>query len=265
MAFRRLPPGQHGLGREVVESNQRDRLQRAMIAAVAEHGYAKTTIRDLARLAGVSPNAFYELYESKEECFLAAHDMVAEIAIERVSAAALADGGWRERLHAAFTAFIETVIAEPQAAFLAVVETHAVGPRALEHQQRALDTHERMIRKSLEHAPHGAQMSDTTIKAIVSGTRSIVYHHLDAGHPEHLRTLDRADLRLGARLPHARGEHPARRSADPRGAGRLPRPITGTPPEGLWASRADHARRRCHQLGEWIRRVDDAGDHLARG
>jgi AcrR family transcriptional regulator len=217
----------------VVQDNQRDRLQRAMISAVAERGYARTGIRDLARLAGVSPNVVYELYENKEECFLAAHDMVAQIAIDRVSEAAHAEGDWRERLRTAFQAFIETVIAEPQAAYLAVVETHAVGARALEHQQRALDVHERMIRQSLAEAPHGAQVSDTTIKAIVSGTRSIVYHHLDAGHPEQLRALIEPifdwvlayHTPAGAILPDA----PPTRA----GAGRLPRPTAAAFPVGL--------------------------------
>ena len=34
----RLPPGRHGLSREFVTENQRNRLTAGMIAAVAEHG-----------------------------------------------------------------------------------------------------------------------------------------------------------------------------------------------------------------------------------
>ncbi len=219
-----MPPGQHGLGREAVQRSQRERLQRAMVAAVAEQGYARTKIRDLARLAGVSPNAFYELYESKEECFLAAHDAVARLAIERVSAAATQAEGWRERLRLAFSAFIDTVIEQPDAAYLAVVETHAVGSMALKHQQKALDAHERMMRQCLELAPHGKAISDTTVKAIVCGTRSIVYHHVGSGHPQQLRGLVEPILdwvesyhsEAGARVPDAIGSR--------RAAVRLPRP-----------------------------------------
>jgi AcrR family transcriptional regulator len=189
-AARRLPAGHHGLRREQIERSQEARLRAAMVRSVAEHGYPKTTIRGLAALAGVSPNAFYELYGSKEDCFLATHDAIAHVAIEHVANAHEAAGeDWRERLHAAFAAFIETVLAEPQSAYLAVVETHSVGAKALEHQQRALEQHERMMRHSFNLAPHGQHVSDTTIKAIVSGTRSIVYHHLSAGHPQRLRTL----------------------------------------------------------------------------
>jgi AcrR family transcriptional regulator len=189
-AVRRLPAGHHGLEREEIQRSQRARLQAAMVSSVAEHGYPKTTIRGLAALAGVSPNAFYELYESKEACFLATHDAIAQVALEQVAKAHEAAGGdLRERLRAAFGAFIEIVLSEPQASYLAIVETHSVGAKALEHQQQALEQHERMMRHSFNLAPHGEHVSDTTIKAIVCGTRNIVYHHLSAGHPQRLRRL----------------------------------------------------------------------------
>ena len=41
-----------------------------MVEAVARHGYAGTTLRELVRLAGVSKTTFYEHFDSKQECFL---------------------------------------------------------------------------------------------------------------------------------------------------------------------------------------------------
>jgi AcrR family transcriptional regulator len=187
---RRLPAGRHGLAREEIERSQRARLQAAMVRSVAEHGYAKTTIRELAALAGVSPNAFYDVFAGKEDCFLATHDAIAQVAIDRAAKAHEEAGGdWHERLRAGFTAFIDTVLEQPSSAYLAVVETHSVGAKALEHQQQALDAHERMIRETFDLAAHGENVSDTTVRAIVSGTRSVIYHHLSAGQPQRLRTL----------------------------------------------------------------------------
>lgn len=185
----RLPSGQHGLDREQVSDSQRRRLRLAMIECVADRGYAGTKIRDLARVAGVSPNAFYRIYGSKEECFLDTHDTVAEIEIERVSAAAEGRGPWEQRLHEAIDAFTSTVADAPRAAYLAVVEIHAVGAAALEHQQHALDAHERLMRTVLDEAPHGSSITDTTIKAIVAGTRGMIYHQLEEGNPQALRGL----------------------------------------------------------------------------
>jgi AcrR family transcriptional regulator len=185
----RLPSGQHGLEREQVSDSQRRRLRLAMINCVAERGYPGTKIRDLARVAGVSPNAFYRLYESKEHCFLDTHDTIAAIEIERVTRAAAAESGWEQRLHAAIEAFMGTVADSPAAAYLAVVEIHAVGARALEHQQQTLDAHERLMREILDEAPYRRSITDTTVKAIVAGTRGMIYHHLEEAHPQALRAL----------------------------------------------------------------------------
>src|SRR3982750_3956300 len=72
----RLPPGRHGLPREFVAHNQRERLIAGLAEAVAENGYAGTTIAHITRHAAVSRRTFYEHFNSKDECFVAAYDMV---------------------------------------------------------------------------------------------------------------------------------------------------------------------------------------------
>jgi AcrR family transcriptional regulator len=51
---------------------QRDRLLGAMVEIVAHGGYARTSIGELARRAGVSRGTFYELFDDKSGCFIAA-------------------------------------------------------------------------------------------------------------------------------------------------------------------------------------------------
>ena len=70
----RPPSGRHRLPREVVAQSQRERMLEAMIRVVAKKGYAATTIADVTKAAGVSRTTFYELFEDKEACFLAAYD-----------------------------------------------------------------------------------------------------------------------------------------------------------------------------------------------
>src|SRR5205807_9068042 len=60
--YRRLPTGAHGLAREEVERDQRERLQRAMTELIAARGYQAVRILDLTKLAHVSRPTFYELY-----------------------------------------------------------------------------------------------------------------------------------------------------------------------------------------------------------
>jgi AcrR family transcriptional regulator len=74
----RLPPGRHGLPREFVTQNQRDRLAAGTIAVVAERGLNEATITQICAAAGVSRRTFYSYFSSKEECFFAAYDTIAE-------------------------------------------------------------------------------------------------------------------------------------------------------------------------------------------
>ncbi|MGB7587256.1 MAG: hypothetical protein WBM00_00950, partial [Solirubrobacterales bacterium] len=50
----RLPPGRHGLPREFVTNNQRQRLIFGVAEVIAEHGYSGVTIAHITRAAAVS-------------------------------------------------------------------------------------------------------------------------------------------------------------------------------------------------------------------
>ena len=76
-SYRPLPTGAHGLDREGVMRDQRERLQRAMVELIAEKGYPAVRIVDLARLARVSQPTFYGLFADKEELLLSAYDEIA--------------------------------------------------------------------------------------------------------------------------------------------------------------------------------------------
>ena len=55
MEVEQLPRGRHRLTREQVTTSQRERMLVAMADAVAELGYAKTSVAEVIRRAGVSP------------------------------------------------------------------------------------------------------------------------------------------------------------------------------------------------------------------
>ena len=112
----RLPPGRHGLRREFVEQNQRQRLTAGIIAAVAERGYHETTITEIAAAAGVSRRTFYAYFASKEECFLAAYQEIGTYLREAGAAAATAADSWPERVRAKLAAMLETFAANPDLA-----------------------------------------------------------------------------------------------------------------------------------------------------
>src|SRR3954454_16600463 len=82
-----LPKGRHGLSRQFIASNQRERLLEAIANVVAEKGYAGTRVADITNYAGVSRKTFYELFTDKEECFLAAFDAITKLLMDRMAQA----------------------------------------------------------------------------------------------------------------------------------------------------------------------------------
>src|SRR5688572_25002049 len=127
-----LPRGRHGLTREEVITSQRGRMLAAMADAVAERGYANTSVAEVTRRAGVSRETFYEQFADKEACFLAAYDGALQLLREHVGHAAgeaSAGGASREdALRAALDAYLHTLATEPAVARTFLIEVYAAGP-----------------------------------------------------------------------------------------------------------------------------------------
>lgn len=182
--YRVLPPGARGMTAEQVALHQRARLQGAMVAAVAQNGYADTTIRQLVSLAGVSRSTFYKLFSGKEQCFLSTYDAIATMASERITRAYREGDDWSEQLRAAFGCFGQIVAEERDAAHLMLVDSLGVGPRVLERRERIIGEFEQMLRQSFDRAPDPATVSEVTIHAILAGVRRVAYRRLLRGEPE---------------------------------------------------------------------------------
>jgi AcrR family transcriptional regulator len=133
-----LHPGRDGLAHEQVSGIQRARMLSAMVDVVAERGAANVTVARVVARSGVSRRTFYELFDDREDCFLAAFDDgIARIASE-VLPAYQQPSKWRERIRASLTALLRVLDDEPGMGRLVIVETLGAGPRALERRSRVL-------------------------------------------------------------------------------------------------------------------------------
>jgi AcrR family transcriptional regulator len=176
-----LRGGRRRIPAEEVARHQRSRLEAAMVEAVARHGYAGTTLRELVGLAGVSKQTFYERFDSKQDCFLAAFDTIVAQATERVGAAYRSKTDFRERLIAALGAFMDLVVVEPAAASLVAVESLTLGAAGVAHREQGSEHFEEMVRQSFEHSRSRIVVDDVVVRAIVGGIRGVVYHRLRRG------------------------------------------------------------------------------------
>lgn len=160
-----------------------------MVEAVARHGFAGTTLRELVTLAGVSKTTFYEHFDSKQDCFLATFDEIIDQATRRVSAAFREPGDFQARLLAGLTSFMDLAIEEPAAASLTAVESLTLGAAGVAHRERGSAAFEVMVRQSFDHSPSQVEVPDLIVRAIVGGIRGVVYHRLRDGRAEELPGL----------------------------------------------------------------------------
>lgn len=124
----RLPRGRHGLPRELVERSQRERLLAAVVRVTAAKGYEATTVADILGEAGVGRESFYELFDDKLDCMLAAHKILIDDLERRVRPVYVTDGPWPQRMRAALAATLDWFGSDPEAARFTLVELTAVGP-----------------------------------------------------------------------------------------------------------------------------------------
>jgi AcrR family transcriptional regulator len=186
--YRRLPTGAHGLTREQVERDQRERLRSAMIELIAQRGYPAVRILDLTQLAHVSRPTFYNLFADKEELLLSAYEDIAGRTTSHV-ADAFASGETPDRgVELALQAFAEMAAVESEAMTLALLGTFGAGPRALESRNRTLNALEQLVETARGQAP-GSRPRDFSAKFVIGGIREVSARRLRDGRASELIEL----------------------------------------------------------------------------
>lgn len=124
----RLPRGRHGLPREIVERSQRERLLAAVVRVTVRKGYEATTVADILGEAGVGRESFYEIFDDKLDCMLAAHRVLLDDLEAHLRVAYQAPGPWPGRMREALAATLAWFAADPEATRFTLVEMSTVGP-----------------------------------------------------------------------------------------------------------------------------------------
>jgi AcrR family transcriptional regulator len=184
-----LPSGRHGIPREDVVRSQRLRLLNAAIAVAGASGYPAMTVTAVIGGAGVSRKTFYELFADREDCFLAAYDLVAQRALAGMNAAYAIDAPWPERLRAALAWMLQALAARPHEARIAFVEVLGAGPRALDRRDRALGEVMKLLVPGYDAAPPGTAIPASTPAAVAGALHEVVGLRVRAGEVAQLPEL----------------------------------------------------------------------------
>jgi AcrR family transcriptional regulator len=184
---RKLRPGR-GTPRDEAERNQRERLFAAMVATVAEKGYEATTVADLVELSGVSRSAFYRHFEDKQACFLAAVEALVVPTLKQLGADESAPAGV-ERARKAFATLIETIVSQPAAAKMCIVEVYGAGPEGAALVDRMIESSTDVAVGLFEQVPEREGMPRELVRAIVGGIQKVIHKRLYRGQEKELLDL----------------------------------------------------------------------------
>lgn len=209
---RRLPRGPHGLTREQVERSQRDRLLTGAAEAVAAKGYAATSVADIIERAGVSRTTFYQLFDDKLDCFLAACRMASDVVLA-VLAEELVDiesGGVTapiDKLDRLLDAYLRTLADFPVLARVFLVEVYAAGTQAIRQRRDSLEQFVDLITEAHRGRPGllgGGEDQRFAAEVLVGAVSSMVTNAVGVGEADDLPDLHAPLMRLATRILDAR-------------------------------------------------------------
>jgi AcrR family transcriptional regulator len=172
-----------GVGREKVSEIQRARILGAMTEVASERGAANVTVAHVVARSGVSRRTFYELFEDREACFLAAFDDAAARIAVRVVPAYEGEKRWRDRLRAALAELLEFLDEEPEVGRLCIVESLAAGPMALERRARVVEIVKRVLDEGHGEARGAREPPPLTAEGVIGAVSSVLHARLTGSSP----------------------------------------------------------------------------------
>ncbi|HWY90049.1 MAG TPA: TetR family transcriptional regulator [Solirubrobacteraceae bacterium] len=151
-----------------VSEIQRSRMLGSAAQLLSQDGYGGLSVSRIVSRARVSRRTFYEVFDDREDCFLAVFDD----ALRRVRGPVLeaygtAAGGWVERVRAGLVALLALFEEQPRVSSLLVVDALRAGPRVLRRRAEVMGG----LGLALEECGVGGARSGETVSALGSSGR----------------------------------------------------------------------------------------------
>ena len=157
---------------------------------VLEYGYGQMSVARVTGRARMSRRTFYDLFEDREDCFLAVFDDALARLAGIVVRAYECEGGWREKVRAALASLLVFLDEEQAVCSLLVVDALAAGPRVLERRGEVLEGLGVVIHDGGSRAHSGGrEIPGLTGEGVVGAVFSVIHTRVLAKHPGSLIEL----------------------------------------------------------------------------
>jgi AcrR family transcriptional regulator len=167
-----------------VAEMQRRRLLSAFVEVLADQGLENASVGRVCKRAGVSRRTFYELFDDRDECLLAAFDQAIErlarpvVAAWSVESAVGPETSWLERVRSASAVLLEQLDAEPDLSRLCVVETLKAGPVVAQRRADVVAALVAAVERGRGATRRGQEPPPLAGQGVVGGALSVVHTRL---------------------------------------------------------------------------------------
>lgn len=168
---------------------QRMRLIRAMCEVCAERGVGGIAVMHVVRSAGVSRRTFYEIFDDREDCFLAAFEMAVARAGSYVAVGYDPMAPWAARIRSGLEALLRFLEDEPECGRLLVVESASASAKAGELRRCLVDRMVAAVDAGSESANGSLSATALTAEGVVGGVISVIHDRLVCGDSRRLVEL----------------------------------------------------------------------------
>lgn len=177
-----IPPGRSKLSNGEIARNQRERILYATAEVAASKGFTVTTIADIVAAAGVDRRVFYKHFQDKQQAFLAVHEFCVQQLMAVTAGAFFSVSDWPERAWEAMRAATQFQATHSVIAHIALVESHAVGPSAIQRIDDIRIAFTMFFQEGNQHTETPA--SPMAMEAILAAIFEICYQRAREGRSE---------------------------------------------------------------------------------
>jgi AcrR family transcriptional regulator len=173
----------------ILVPEHRTRLLQGMAQALAEKGYAATTIADIVREASVSRRTFYEHFDGKSDCLVALFEAASHNALRVLREAIDPAHDWQQQVEQALGAYFDALSANPLLMRTLYIEILGLGMEGLAARRRVNQEIAAFMLGVVNGSARQPSLTPQMAMAVVGGINELVLDSIERDRADRLREL----------------------------------------------------------------------------
>ena len=184
----RLPPGRHGSAARIRHPEPARSPRRRDGRGRRRSGLNDATITQICAAAGVSRRTFYTYFSSKEACFFAAYETIAEH-LRVATTGRRRRGRVARQVVAKLGAALEFLAANPDLARFFLIAPQRAGEEVASRYREGMDRAVEYLCEGMPPAPATKTPSEAVAGSLIGGMVALVVRKVEAGEGDDLPRL----------------------------------------------------------------------------